>query len=82
MIEFYSSSFSLKRAVCFIIRVVKRILNPKTSIVKGRVTTDELFQAEGLIVSIIQKKSFPELIKRLKDCGTVEEAESSSRSLG
>ena len=74
MIDFYNSSFSLKRAVSFVIRVVKKMLKPEVLIVKGRVTTEELRQAERLIVITIQKRSFPELMKKLTNCETVEEA--------
>ena len=41
---------------------------------KGRVTSSELFQAERLIISTVQKEAFPELMKQLKDYKTAEEA--------
>ena len=75
MIEFYDNVFNLKRAVSFVVRVVKKILQPKGAhIIKGRVTSSELFQAGHLIISTVQREAFTELMKQLKDYKTAEEA--------
>ena len=74
MIEYYDDIFNLKRAVSFVIRFIKAKLQPKNDVIKGRVTSAELTQAERLIISTVQKEAFPELMKQMKDYDTAEEA--------
>ena len=75
MIDFYDNVFNLKRAVSFVIRMVNKILRPKGAhILKGQVTSSELFLAECLIINTVQKRAFPQLIEQLKNYATAEEA--------
>ena len=74
MIKYYDDIFKLKRAVCLIVRVIKKILQPNQPIVRGRVKLEELEKAEHLIISTVQKAAFPEVIKQLTNYETSTEA--------
>ena len=65
MIEFYSCPFLLKRAVCFLIMLLKKILDPGKLIAKGRITKEELDKAERVIIITVQNHFFPELMQKI-----------------